>query len=306
MRGSIVGGTNARTQLNLTSNGTTSIFNAASPSLYHAGELTGWVILGTSQKFYFQAPFAQNAAGTNWNISPSYVGETPPAGFSITMNSSGVVQVTCPTFSGTGVINYALNAPAVGATFPLAVDAGSITTGTVASARLPVVVPGTSAGVVAAAGLPGNTTGNTIATGYVGEKVTWTTPPSNQTINTTIADWTNASITLSAGVWLVQANVCLKCETGATSGAVTNALVFITDSSNTTVQNQEKLFGTRTNATAIARNEGSLSFSFLVNLSSVSTTYKIRVRKDDSGALGTASIYNQSTLYSEFFAIRIA
>ena len=136
-RGSVLGGTNARTQLNLASSSPTAIFNAASPSLYTAGELTGWVQLGTSQKFYFQAPFAQNGGSTDWNISPSYVGDTPPAGFSITMASSGVVTMTCPTFTGTGLVNYALNAPAVGATFPLAVDAVSLTTGTVAAARLP-------------------------------------------------------------------------------------------------------------------------------------------------------------------------
>ena len=137
-RGSVLGGTNARTQLNLASSSPTAIFNAASPSLYTAGELTGWVQLGTSQKFYFRAPFAQNGGSTDWNISPSYVGDTPPVGFSITMASSGVVTMTCPTFTGTGLVNYALNAPAVGATFPLAVDAVSLTTGTVAAARLPL------------------------------------------------------------------------------------------------------------------------------------------------------------------------
>ena len=137
-RGVVLGGTNARTQLNLPSASPTAIFNAASPSLYTAGELTGWVQLGTSQKFYFQAPFAQNGGSTDWNISPSYVGDTPPVGFSITMANTGVVTMTCPTFTGTGLVNYALNAPAVGATFPLAVDAVSLTTGTVAAARLPV------------------------------------------------------------------------------------------------------------------------------------------------------------------------
>jgi len=137
-RGVVVGGTNARTELTLASASTTNIFNAQTPTLYQAGELTGWVKLGNSQKFYFRAPFAQNGAETNWNISPSYVGDTPPAGFSIQMSSAGVVSVTCPTFAGTGLVNYALNAPAVGATFPLAVDASSLTTGTVAAARLPL------------------------------------------------------------------------------------------------------------------------------------------------------------------------
>jgi len=125
-RGVVLGGTNARTQLNLASSSPTAIFNAASPSLYTAGELTGWVQLGTSQKFYFRAPFAQNGGSTDWNISPSYVGDTPPAGFSITMANTGVVTMTCPTFTGTGLVNYALNAPAVGATFPLTITSDRI------------------------------------------------------------------------------------------------------------------------------------------------------------------------------------
>ena len=86
-RGVVVGGTNARTQLPLSSGGTATIFDAESPTLYPAGELTGWIELGTTAKFYFRAPFARNAASNNWNISPSYVGDTPPAGFSITMDS---------------------------------------------------------------------------------------------------------------------------------------------------------------------------------------------------------------------------
>lgn len=141
-RGVVVGGTNARTQLPLSSGGTATVFDAESPTLYPAGELTGWIELGTTAKFYFRAPFARNAASNNWNISPSYVGDTPPAGFSITMDSDGDVIVTCPAFSGVGLVNYALNAPAVGATFPLAVDAGSITAGTVAEARLPSTYSG--------------------------------------------------------------------------------------------------------------------------------------------------------------------
>lgn len=137
-RGVVVGGTNARTELTLASASTTNIFNAQTPTLYQAGELTGWVQLGTSQKFYFRAPFAQNGAGTNWNISPSYVGDTPPAGFSLQMSSAGVISITCPTFAGTGLVNYALNAPAVGATFPLEISAARITQDTIAAARLPV------------------------------------------------------------------------------------------------------------------------------------------------------------------------
>jgi hypothetical protein len=50
-----------------------------------------------------------------------------------------MIRVTLPASSGsTSVINYALNAPAIGASFPLTVDAGTILSGTVAAARLPL------------------------------------------------------------------------------------------------------------------------------------------------------------------------
>ena len=208
-RGVVLGGTNARTQLNLASASPTAIFNAASPSLYTAGELTGWVQLGTSQKFYFRAPFAQNGGSTDWNISPSYVGDTPPAGFSVTMASSGVVTMTCPTFTGTGLVNYALNAPAVGATFPLAVDGGSLTTGTVAEARLPNTYSGllTLNGGALNTGLTGTaaTTAVTAGSGKVGEKYVLTFPNSASTTASPVTGtWYISSLfTLTAGVWSI-------------------------------------------------------------------------------------------------------
>jgi hypothetical protein len=231
-RGVVVGGTNARTQLTLSSASTTDIFNAQTPTLYQAGELAGWVQLGTSQKFYFRAPFAQNGAGTNWNISPSYVGDTPPAGFSLQMSSAGVISITCPSFAGAGLVNYALNAPAVGATFPLAVDASSLTTGTVAAARLPVVVPGTSAGVVAAAGLPGNTTGSAIAAGYVGEvrRVAASSAVALASSNLVTA----VSDTLPAGVWLCFVSII-------TTVSANGALVYHNITKDVTLLNEKKV-----------------------------------------------------------------
>jgi len=139
-RGIVVGGTNARAVVSLANNATTTIQNV---STYDAGEVTGWVSIAatTPLKFYVSAPFAKNGAGTDYNISPSYLGDTPPVGFSVTVTSGGLIQATLPSVAGftAASINYALNAPAVGATFPLSVDAGTITTGTVAAARLPQV-----------------------------------------------------------------------------------------------------------------------------------------------------------------------
>ena len=64
-----------------------------------------------------------------------------------------------------------------------------------------IVNPGTSSGLVAAAGLPGNTTGNAIAAGYVGEIKTSTSP---QVVYSAPATWENlATLTMTAGLWLV-------------------------------------------------------------------------------------------------------
>ena len=137
-RGNVIGGTNARTQIILLNNTTGNIQDV---SAYEAGELTGWVSItnttaANSLRFYVRAPFAKNGAASNWNISPSYMGDTPPSGFSLSITSGGVIQYTMPNVSGFSAanINYALNAPAVGATFPLSVQGSSVTNATTSAA----------------------------------------------------------------------------------------------------------------------------------------------------------------------------
>jgi len=141
--GSVVGGTNARTELNLLNVTTSQPIQPV--SAYQAGELTGWVTISatTPRRFYLAAQFSQNGAGTNYNISYQTSGDVPPTGFAVTITSGGTIELTLTSSPLAGFtsakINFALNAPAVGATFPLAVDASTITTGVVASARLPQV-----------------------------------------------------------------------------------------------------------------------------------------------------------------------
>jgi hypothetical protein len=67
-----------------------------------------------------------------------------------------------------------------------------------------IVQPGTSAGLVSASGLPGNTTGNAVASGYVGQTVPFT---SRQTTGSTGAFVVNttALATLDPGIWIVYA-----------------------------------------------------------------------------------------------------
>lgn len=166
-RGNVVGGVNARTQIALTAVTTAQPVYPA-PAGIDAGELTGWVYLDATadSKFYVSAKFAKNGAGNDWNIAPSYVGDTPPAGFSMTMNNSGLIQITMnplPTGFVSGYINYALNAPAVGATFPLAVSGSSVTGGT------PLVDTVNENTLNNGVQIKGRTSGVAIPSGYVGE-----------------------------------------------------------------------------------------------------------------------------------------
>ena len=151
MRGSVVGSGNARTQITLANNATTTVQNV---SVYDAGELAGWVMLtnttaANSLRFYVQAPFAKYGGSSNYYISPAYVGDTPPAGFAMTVTAGGLIQITMPNWSGysSAVINFALNAPAVGTNFPLRVDGTQITGGTVGASYLPAATSTTN-GVV--------------------------------------------------------------------------------------------------------------------------------------------------------------
>ena len=142
-RGVVVGGSNARTELPLSNNASTTIYTT--PTGLEAGEIKGWVYLDatTDYRFFLSAQFARNGANSDWNLSYQTTGDTPPAGFNVTISSAanGVISIVLPNLAGfvSGKINYSLNAPAVGVTFPLAIDASLVTTGTVASARLPQV-----------------------------------------------------------------------------------------------------------------------------------------------------------------------
>lgn len=127
-RGITVGGVNARTTVNLNNNSINTIQNA---SAWISGELTGWVTIAatTPLRFFVRAPFAKNGASTDYNISPSYVGDTVPVGFTTTITSGGLIQMTLPSITGytSASVNFSVDAPAVGATFPLQISSNNIT-----------------------------------------------------------------------------------------------------------------------------------------------------------------------------------
>jgi len=210
-RGNIIGGTNARTQISLANNTTANIQDV---SAYDAGQMSGWFYIDatTDYKFYFEAPFAKNGAGNNYNISPSYVGDTPPAGFSVSITAAGVIQYTMPNVSGFSAanVNYALNVPAVGATFPLSISGTNVVNGT---PQVDTINEYTSTNGVQ---IKGRTSGTVISAGYLGEF------PSGMTANagtggstyrvysTTIAgttDTTLVTLTLNKGVYIIGFNL---------------------------------------------------------------------------------------------------
>jgi hypothetical protein len=126
-RGVVVGSANARTQIFLTNNST---FTIQDGSAYSAGELAGWIEIAatTPLRFYFQAQFAKNGANNNYNLSFQTTGDTPPLGFSVGITSAGLIQITLPNIAGfiSAYANFALNAPAVGASLPLTIAGSNI------------------------------------------------------------------------------------------------------------------------------------------------------------------------------------
>jgi hypothetical protein len=131
-RGAVVGGANARTELPLTNDDITNINDV---SAYDAGEMTGWVEIDgtTDTRFYIAMQFSKTGANNDFNISYQVSGDAVPVGFDIDITSAGIIQLTMPLITGfiSAKINYSLNAPAVGVTLPLAIDASKITTGVI-------------------------------------------------------------------------------------------------------------------------------------------------------------------------------
>lgn len=194
MRGAVVGGANARTTIGLSNNATTTVQNA---STYDAGELAGWVYIDatTDYRFYIQGQFAKNGAGTNYNISYQTAGDTPPAGFSMSITAAGLIQVTLPSVAGfaSAYINFALNAPAVGATLPLQISGGNVT------------------GPVLGAG-----TGAAVAAGYIGETIS----SAVSAITVTNSTWKSVtSIALTPGVWSISTFVSVEAPTSGRTGS---------------------------------------------------------------------------------------
>lgn len=169
-RGVVVGGVNARTQINLSGSASVpTITPIQNISEYEAGELAGWVYIDgtTNYRFYFQSQFAKNGLDTEYNIAvPQTVGDTPPVGFGIDV-VDGEVKIELPAIPGfvNAYVNFALNAPAVGASLPLNINSTRVYTTyksisgayTLSSSDNLVAATGSSAYIVTLPAAAGNT-----------------------------------------------------------------------------------------------------------------------------------------------------
>ena len=153
--------------------------------------------------------------------------------------------------------------------------------------------------------VPGYVGGTNISSGYIGEKITWATPPTTQTSTTTLSDWTNAFITLTPGVWMVVANVVATVVTGTTAGNGTANKVSITDSANTLINLWERRISVTTPAAAACTLWGVIAFAGIVNISAT-TVYKLRIQLQNLVGTGSGDIRNATSDSSEFYAIRVA
>jgi hypothetical protein len=220
-RGSVVGGANARTQISLSNNTTANVQNV---SAYDAGEIVGWVYIdaGTDYRFLLKAQFAKNGAGTNWNLSYQTVGDTPPAGFSFSITSGGVIQYTMPSVASfsTALFNYALNAPAVGTSFPLSVSGTSVVGGT------PTVNTINESTLNNGVQIQGRKSGSAISSGYVGE-ITTRSEFNNASVGTTTVNL--GTLNLTAGVWLVLAVGSIYSSTDGRRASISISLTSATE-----------------------------------------------------------------------------
>ncbi len=259
-RGNVIGGTNARTQINLSQGPITA--NIQDVSAYDAGELSGWISITatTPLKFYVSAPFAKNGAGTNYNISPSYVGDTPPSGFSLSITSAGIIQYTMPSVTGFSAanINYGLDVAAVGATFPLSISGTNVVNGT---PTLDTINEYTSTNGVQ---IKGRTNTTDIGAGYIGEVKTL----SGTLTPVTTGYVTTSALALTPGIWSLHFRFDADSNGGASTSAILGGIS--TDSGSTTFSDASST--NRTQA-AIVGQRGGLNVSPLIIKTASSPNY---------------------------------
>lgn len=234
----------------------------------------------------------RNTAG-NWipsHLTNSSFLSAPPTFFGAYISSvSGTdVQVTFAQYAYPG------------ATWGSTTGAGGWSASDAKAWRVRKVSSGSQVGYpVSARNIVGDTSGSAVPTGMIGEVVTWTTAPIDQAATSTTTDWNNATISLSAGVWLIQVGVQVSL-TGQSVAGGNNIAVSLTTSSNSVLRT---IYPLSTNV--INSNYG--GFGTIVNTVNITatTSYKIRFNVLTTNNGGSGSILNTAN-QSYFYAVRIA
>jgi hypothetical protein len=148
-------------------------------------------------------------------------------------------------------------------------------------------------------------TGAAIPAGYQGQVITTASAIATTTATLSETDVTNASFTLTPGVWQIFYSVTANYSSGTTSGNDGFTMVTITDSANTHIGASERIIYAITRTAAANQNYSSLAASAVVNVTG-STVYKLRLKRTDNGGIGSGAVENVSGAYgSTFYAIRI-
>jgi hypothetical protein len=286
-RGVVVGGANARTQISLPNNATTNV-QLVAPA-YDAGELTGWVYIDgtTDTRFYVRILFSKNGAGTDYNVSYQTSGDTPPAGFLVSY-AGNYVRITLPNIVGyvSAYFNYALNAPAVGTSFPLSVDGANVTAASAIAQGTVTTGSQIFAGKKTFDGgalIKGDVSGINIATGYVGEVKSNANTTGVSLPNATYVEVANTG-SLSAGIWLLTGTATAIGQ-GGIYGLGTNKVniaVVATSASGGTLGSTMVASQTFTNS--FGATPGTVSY--VVNITSAQTYY-LNVRCEANAGTGT-------------------
>jgi len=153
--------------------------------------------------------------------------------------------------------------------------------------------------------IKGDFSGAAIPEGDFGQVVEPTTLIAQTTATTSEADVTNASITLTPGTWRIEYSATVEVATGAASGDATQIYCAITDSANTHIGRTERIASCKTVAAVSNYIDACLHAATVVNIST-STTYKLRVKKVETGTGAATVLVSAGNQNTTFFATRIA
>jgi hypothetical protein len=199
-----------------------------------------------------------------------------------------------------GQYAYANNASYGGAGSPWSSNGGSSVKWRVVKQKAGVAVgfglaTSSASGLYKAGSAPGQTSGVTITSGYLGEKISSGAISTTAVASSTFADVTGASLPLTPGVWTIKWAGLLRVDQGG-GGAITCK---VTDSANTFV-------GAAARLKTIDSGQATMGGQVEVNIS-VNTTYKLRIAS--TGATSSFETADQSATNDAayaFYAVRTA